>query len=79
MKDWEITEWIVFIGVAVLLLMCIAAIVQGKRHDDFLKAHGCQLLTVAPTGRQVYCGKACFRPELVYVYECVDGTKTEVR
>jgi hypothetical protein len=65
--------------VAFLLFMMAGAIYSDHVHTEFLRTHGCQLLTEAPTGRQVYCGKACYRPEKVYVYECVDGTRTEVR
>lgn len=68
-------------GLIVLFLAVMFAdsIDQERKHQAFLKAHGCQLLTEAPTGRTVYCGKACSMPEQVYVYECADGARTEVR
>lgn len=62
-----------------LAVMLAGSIDQERKHQAFLKTHGCRLLTEAPTGRQVYCGKACWHPEKVYVYECADGTRTEVR
>lgn len=65
--------------VGFLIFAMIASGIQAKKHEDFLKSHGCQQLTEAPTGRRIYCGKACFRDEMVHVYECADGTRTEVR
>lgn len=47
------------------------------QHEQFLKEHGCQLLAEAPTGRTRLVGKIT-RAERVYVYECADGTRTEV-
>jgi hypothetical protein len=73
--------WSIF-TVAMLFIVgfgVTTAIKQNHAHQRFLEEHGCQLLTEAPTGRTVYCGKGCNRPEKVYVYECLDGTKTEVR
>ncbi len=64
--------------VLVVIALFAGAIHQANVHEAFLKSHGCQLLTKASTGREVYCGKACFAPEYVYVYECADGTRTEV-
>jgi hypothetical protein len=76
--DWDV-EWLIC-GVIVLAVGLVGlAAYQDKQHRDFLKANGCQLLTQAPTGRHVYCGKGCFRDEYVYVYECIDGTRTEAR
>lgn len=83
MRDWDIESVVIgtiIIAVVVFFSAIISlAFVQENKHREYLAAHGCQLLTEAPTGRRIYCGKACFRPEKVYVYECVDGTKTEVR
>lgn len=71
----------IFTGACIAFLMFAigGAIYSDHQHTEFLRTHGCQLLTEAPTGRKVYCGKACYRPEKVYVYECLDGTRTEVR
>lgn len=81
MSDWRTDPDVITHGLIALVIAVMLAC--GIRHDiqhaAFLKAHGCHLLTEAPTGRQVYCGKVCFRPEQVYVYECADGTRTEVR
>lgn len=66
--------------IVVLLVAALGwALHKNAEHEQFLRSHGCQLLTDAPTGRHIYCGKACFRPERVCVYECIDGTRTEVR
>ena len=80
MKDCRIEPETVIYSVIILAfaVMLALGIRDDMRHQEFLQAHGCQLLTEAPTGREVYCGKACFRPERVYVYECADGTRTEV-
>jgi hypothetical protein len=69
---------LIWIGVMLVCVMLISSIHQANEHARFLRSHGCQMLTKAPTGRQVYCGKACSEPEYVYVYECADGTRTEV-
>jgi hypothetical protein len=64
-------------GVALLILLCVYAVIQDQKHEEFLQAHGCQLLTKAPTGRTHLVGKL-IEDEYVYVYECADGTRTEV-
>lgn len=81
MNDWLREPETIGYGLAALLCAVVLGLVirHNMQHTAFLKSHGCQLLTEAPTGRRVYCGKACFRPEEVYVYECADGTRTEVR
>lgn len=78
MPDWDI-EWLMCLLIALLIGLIGFALYQAKQHEEFLQEHGCQMLTQAPTGRRVYCGKGCFRSEYVYVYECADGTRTEVR
>lgn len=74
------TPAVVAAAIGVLTVGAVLAINihADRQHEAFLKSHGCQLLTKAPTGRQVYCGKACSRDEHVYVYECADGLRTEV-
>jgi hypothetical protein len=69
---------LVWIGALLFCAMLISSIHQINEHERFLRQRGCQLLTKAPTGREVYCGKACFTAEHVYVYECADGTRTEI-
>lgn len=80
MRVFDVDPEIVAYSLISLLIAAVLAYVMHDyaKHQAFLKSHGCQLLTQAPTGRQVYCGKACFRPEKVYVYECADGTRTEI-
>ena len=78
--DERIVITTILVGVLVIIgMMCAMAIRQSLEHQRFLEEHGCQLLTEAPTGRTVYCGRGCNRPEKVYVYECAKGTLTEVR
>ena len=60
-----------FIGI-----ICLAGYQQHER-TVFLREHGCQLVTKAETGRQILVGKL-ERTEYVYVYECVDGDRTEL-
>jgi len=81
MNDWLREPETIGYGLIALLIAAMLGIGihHDRQHQAFLKSHGCQLLTDAPTDRRVYCGKACFRPEEVYVYECADGTRTEVR
>lgn len=70
---------IVVFSVVFLVAMMCAAAYRSYQHNEMLRREGCQLLTEAPTGRKVYCGKACYRPEVVRVYECANNvTKTEV-
>lgn len=78
MRDWDALNWLCFWLIAFGFLAFGFATYQMNEHEKFLREHGCQLLTEAETGRRVYCGKACFRSEYVYVYECADGTRTEV-
>jgi len=53
------------------------SIKENAEHEKFLKQHGCQLLMSAETGRTHLVGKITHH-EKVYVYECADGTRTEV-
>jgi hypothetical protein len=73
----DLLGWFCSASVALLVFLIAAAIVQDKQHDDLLRVHGCQLLKEAPTGRYRWVGKLR-EAENVYVYECIDGTKTEV-
>ena len=73
----DLLGWFCGVLVALLLFAIGAAIRQDREHANFLKAHGCQLLKEAPTGRYHWVGKLR-EAENVYVYECIGGTKTEV-
>ena len=63
------------------MLFCVFGFVMAVRkdaeHEKFLQQHGCQLLMSAETGRTHLVGKITHH-EKVYVYECADGTRTEV-
>jgi hypothetical protein len=63
--------------VALFLGVICLAVYQSHEHAVFLREHGCQLVTKAETGRQILVGKL-ERTEYVYVYECVDGDRTEI-
>lgn len=54
---------------------CIASMHNSMKHEEFLRANGCQKKMEAETGKQVYCGKACFRPEKIVVFECAGGER----
>lgn len=70
-------DWFCWVAIAVIVGLMGIAIYESAQHDIFLEEHGCQLLAQAPTGRHHYVGKL-LETEYVYVYECVDGTRTEV-
>ena len=79
MDDFEVQcVAAIFALVLGVIAVVVFAIVQDSRHTEYLRKHGCELVTTAPTGRNVYCGKACFRPEEVYVYDCADGPRLEL-
>lgn len=48
----------------------------GKyKSDDPFVVNKCEWAVKEKTGKQVYCGKACFRDELKVTYTCADGIK----
>jgi hypothetical protein len=66
-------------GLILIVLVFVAASLYARyQHSEDLRIHGCNLVIEAPTGRRVFCGKGCTKPEHVYVYECYEGTRTEV-
>lgn len=44
-----------------------------KQEAEALEEQGCALKSKEPTGRRVYCGKACTRDEIRTVYACNVG------
>lgn len=52
---------------------------QRKEHQEYLDSKNCKVYSKQPTGKRVYCGKACFRDEIVTMYTCDDGPRVEVR
>jgi hypothetical protein len=81
--DFRDSDTWLIIGMAVLgilfVLASVAKIVHMVRHNRYLAEHGCQLLIETPTGRSWPDGKSSMHIEKVYVYECVDGVRSEVR
>lgn len=76
------TEMCVGSTIALLVLIAVAiglSVYDARRHDAFLKAHQCVKVYDIPTGRKVYCGKACFRDEIETKYDCADGPRIEVK
>ena len=80
-EENEIWTWVISAFLAALVGFLIFAVVmsikENAEHEKFLKQHGCQLLMSAETGRTHLVGKITHH-EKVYVYECADGTRTEV-
>lgn len=70
----------VFIGF--LLVVSVAGfIVSGVAAIDkqaALEADQCKLTSSLKTGKSVYCGKACLRPELRKEYQCKSGIKVVI-
>lgn len=80
---WETDCGMVFIGlVLVFAIFMILVIYAANRHQQEHKVElislGCELFYEAPTGRNVYCGKACFRKEMLQMYTCRNGTRVEI-
>ena len=77
----EVMAWVVSAFLAALFGFLVFAVVMGLKenaeHQRFLQQRGCQLLMSAETGRSHLVGKIRHN-EKVYVYECADGTRTEV-
>lgn len=76
----ETVGWSIFFSLAILAMLFPIGwtLYHNHQHTEFLRAHGCQLITATPTGRWFMHGKAGYQPEYVYVYECADGMRTEV-
>jgi len=62
----------------VFVLIIAFGVYDRIQHQALLRAHGCLLNTEAPTGHYRLVGKV-ITPEYVYVYECTDGLRTEIR
>ncbi|MEG3034021.1 MAG: hypothetical protein RR877_00840 [Aurantimicrobium sp.] len=44
-----------------------------------LEKDDCTLLSEAPTGKQFYCGKACWKKEIRIEYQCKSGIKVIIK
>jgi hypothetical protein len=64
-------------GFGFLVWMIVCTESSEAKHREFLKANGCQLFFSRPTGRDLGNVKI-HHYEYVYVYECADGTRTEL-
>jgi hypothetical protein len=61
-----------------LLVVCVWGMIdssiEGKKEKRFLENNKCVQISEVETGGHVYCGKACFRPEVKHTYKCAfDG------
>ncbi len=76
-------------GTVTIYSVCAAAILfcfvgmavsceKSKQEAQTIAARGCTLVAKEETGNRVYCGKACFRPEIRRIYQCKDGALTLV-
>lgn len=78
--DW-LTDGIgIFISCCLIGIAILGGVYAAKFGMSNAPAHAeCTLITVAPTGVQQYCGKACFHDLKTYTYQCPDGYHAEVR
>lgn len=67
-----------FITVAGLILVVAAIISSEIRHQKMLEENDCSLYSEVETGEDVYCGKACWRPEVKRTYMCRGGWYEEL-
>lgn len=61
----------------ILVISIIGGCVGSARHKAYLKEHGCQLVRKVATGRTT--GVKIKSDEYLYIYECSDGERTEIR
>jgi hypothetical protein len=69
--------WLSVTLIAILIAVAAGlgiATYDSIKHEKFLESHGCELITQQPTGRRH--GKLA---EYVYVYDCADGVRSEVK
>lgn len=74
-------HWTIIFAVTVLVVIFSIigfAIYQDHLHTVFLREHGCQIVYEHETGRTVHSGKTS-HAEVITLYECADGNRTEVR
>ncbi len=50
----------------------------AEKHRVELEMHGCKKQAEMPTGKRIYCGKACSREEMLTLYECAGGSRVEI-
>jgi hypothetical protein len=78
----EIVGWVlglIFFGfLGFLTYEMVQTMRELDAHQKFLETHGCQLIHSSPTGRDLGNVKI-HHYEYVYVYECADGTRTELK
>ena len=78
MKDQDSGDWAFATLVTAIIgfvMFCIVTMVQAeKREQEYIQQQECKLVLKENTGQQVYCGKACWRPEVRRTYNCKSGT-----
>lgn len=55
--------------VVMLIAALLAACGQPSLHEQLMN-DGCTLDSRVHTGRSIYCGKACWKAEIVATYSC---------
>lgn len=79
MRYWDTFDWIFFTFmssmIAALVFFLFIAISEHFELQETLKADECQQISSIPTGKRVYCGKACWRNEMKVEYSCKSGVK----
>lgn len=78
-KDPPFYYIVIIPTLAIVAFAIIFSYLLSRARQDFLKQHGCQLISQNETGRRVYCGRACLRPEVLSFYECAKGNRFELR
>ncbi len=77
-RDNAIFGGFIVLCIAFLMLIIIGAAKGHQQQLDALKADNCLLRSESKTGRNIYCGKACFRPEMRKEYACSSGIKVVI-
>ena len=57
---------------------CVGSVMASIEKQRALEADQCELIASTKTGKSIYCGKACFRPELRKEYQCKSGIKVVI-
>lgn len=55
------------------------SIVDYHERKAYRSQHRCKLVSEELTGKQVYCGKACYRAEIRDTYQCDNGPLYHLR
>lgn len=83
MSYWDKEDYIFFglMGALLAILFFVTGMVvysgmqRQKELQQELEADACEQTSSVPTGKRVYCGKACWRDEMKIEYSCKSGVK----